>query len=166
MPQILGTTISSTHLICIVCDIWTLFGWCEVCCSYNPLLRTAIKDKNCFCKSEQAPAWYLLKVCSLRASRCSSASTFPSSRPRTAVSSRLAGLMRCAVRRHTWISCFSSAEKERQGLSFPQPGMSVLTTHNAQVPQAQPKAEASPHINYYNETRWQSWLFKITMEVK
>lgn len=69
--------------------------------------------RTAYLRQVHSPA-YLWKVRSLRASRCSSASTLRSSSSRTAVSSRLAGLMRWAVRRHTWISCFSSGEHEAE----------------------------------------------------
>ena len=87
-------------------------------------MRTTVVNQEW---SEHSLAWYLWKLCSLWASRCSSVSTFSRSIPRTAVSSLLAGLMCCAVRRQTWISCFSSAGKESWGFSSLQLQMSTPT---------------------------------------
>lgn len=95
-------------------------------------------------RPRHSPARYLWKVCSLRASSRSSASTFPRSRPRTAVSSRLAGLMRWAVRRHTWISCFSSAGRGSQGRSPLKPRASADTCFPLRLPEQDTRPLPAP----------------------
>lgn len=84
----------------VVYDIWTLFGWWRDKRFTQSHHAQPVRLRR-LQQARRDPVWYLWKLCSRWASRCSRASTFRSSRLRTAVSSRLAGLMRCAVSRHT-----------------------------------------------------------------
>ncbi len=66
-------------------------------------------------RPDWAWVWHLWKVLSFLHRRLSRFSTFCIRRHLTAVSSRLAGLMRWAVCLHTRISCFSSAGRHKSG---------------------------------------------------